>query len=94
MKLSKIVEKLEEYMDYFTYGYEINSIILDARYKYKINITEYGPDGIDGSYPLYTDEDGNIFNDEGNLIDFAKDVYDYDQEVLQWIDRFEEKWRA
>ena len=94
MKLSEIIHKVEEWMEYFTYYFCINSIVPDTIYKYRISIDEYGPSGLDSSYFIYADENGNIFNDEGNLIDFAKDAYDYDQEILQWVNKFEEKWRS
>lgn len=92
MRLSKIIEKFEEWMDYFTYGHEINSITPGEKHKYKINITEFGP-CLPTTYDLYADENGNLYNDEDNLIAFSKYAYDYDKEIFKWIDDFEEKWR-
>lgn len=92
MKLSKIIEKFEEWMGEFTYDFEINSIAHGEKYKYKINMTEFGPCP-SSTYDIYADEDGNFFNEDDNLISFSRDVYDYDKDVIKWIDDFEEKWR-
>lgn len=96
MKLSEIVTKLEEWLNEFSYDYVINSIIPDARYKYKISATEIGPDGNESNvfYVLFVDENGDIYNTNGdNVVEAAQEAYFYDEEILEWLMKFEEKWR-
>lgn len=94
MKLSKIVEMMEEYMDMGSSpSYKINSITFQSDYSYKFNITEY----LCEPYDLYVNEDGIIFNDKEckiQTLDNMKSAYDYDKEILDEIDEFEKKWRV
>lgn len=94
MKLSKIVEMMEEYMDMCSSpSYKINSITFQSDYSYKFNITEY----LCEPYDLYVNEDGIIFNDKEckiQTLDNMKSAYDYDKEILDEINEFEKKWRS
>ncbi len=93
MKLSKIIEKVEEWFRKFTYNYFINSIIPDTKYKYKISITEICPNGERDFFIIYADDKGNLYNGLDNLVELGQEAYCDDEDMIQWLKDFEEKWR-
>ena len=95
MKLSDAVMEIEEWLDYFTYDYQIDSVEVKSESEFVIHFWELNPSGeyTTDDTDFFTIEDGVLINSNGNdVVDVGQEVYSDQDELIEWLKRFEEKW--
>ena len=97
-RVSKMVEKVEEWLGLMTYDYliqDVNPVYSGNAVWCDVFCAEYDPDGRYETYTLTIRGDGTILNkDKANVIEVQKDACDNDPIWLEKIRKFEEEWRV
>ena len=94
MKLSDAVMEIEEWLNYFTYDYDINEVQLTANCGYRFYIFEMLPTGgWTDEYFMTVEPNGTLINNNGNdVIDVGQEAYSDQEELIEWLKKFEEEW--
>ena len=91
-EFSKKIRRAEEWLEKMTYDYEITSAELGAGGEIRVFVDELTPGGgLSDGYFLTVERDGAVLNDAGeNVVTVARDAYSNDEDLLQWLDSFEQ----
>ena len=94
MKLSEIIQEVEEWLNAFTYSYEITNVEQCFNDDYRVRFVEYSPDGSYSEEETFTvTQHGNIINSNGDdVIDVGLTCEDHITEYVQWLLDFKKKW--
>lgn len=94
MKLSEIIQEVEEWLSEFTYRYEITNVEQCFNDDYRVRFVEYGPNGESSEEETFTvTQNGKLINSNGDdVVELQLTGEEYISEFVQWVIDFKEKW--
>lgn len=95
MKLSEAVREVEEWLDRFTYGYELSYAEVKSESEFKIGFWELSPSGsyLTDDTDFFTIEEGVLINSNGDdVTEVAQEAYSDDEETIEWVRQFVGNW--
>lgn len=91
--LSEAAREVEEWLDEYTYDYQITKVFIYAQKAYAFCITEFDPNGETDIYTLVCYPDGSLINDNGDdVTKISLDVYSNEESIMNWTKAFIDKW--